>query len=145
MRSSSADALTALATRETGTTGTAGTSGTTGTARRLADRAGWTRLGAAVLLGMVAAVGPVIGQTSAQFTDTSEVALVSVGTPDDFASPTPSATPDGTTASTTDPGTGSSPTVGAEDPTTLARPSAGPGHDGPSPVLQRPRTAPFAR
>jgi len=132
MRSSSADAR---------TTGPAGAGVAT---RRLADRAGWTRLGVAVLLGLVATVGPVIGRTSAQFTDTTEVALVSVGTPDDFASPTPSATPDGTTG-TTDPGTGSSTTDGSDDPTTPARPTAGPDRNGPSPVLQRPRTAPFAR
>ncbi|GIG23707.1 hypothetical protein Cch01nite_44310 [Cellulomonas chitinilytica] len=121
-------------------------------APRLTDRAGWTRLGAAVLLGLVAAVGPVVGHTSAQFTDTSEVGLGTVGTPDDFASPTPGATP-GTGQPTAGPGSGSDdPTAGGtDDPsTTPARPSAGPdrtGPDrtGPTPNHQRPRTAPCAR
>ena len=116
-------------------------------APRLADRAGWTRLGVAVLLGVVAAAAPVVGQTSAQFTDTSEVALVSVGTPDDFASPTPSASPDGTDGATSTPGTPATDgTDGVDGPAAApARPSDGPGPTGPSPLNLRPRIAPWAR
>jgi hypothetical protein len=91
----------------------------------LADRAGWTRLGAAVLLGLVAAAGPVVGHTSAQFTDTDEVAVVTVGTPDDFGTPVPALEQPGEPASARVPG-------GPPDPasTEPSGPSAWPGPDG---------------
>jgi|GEM_PF-1269546 len=113
----------------------------------LADRAGWTRLGVAVLLGLVAAAGPVVGRTSAQFTDTDEVAVVTVGTPDDFANPTPgptssptsgptSGTTTGDTSESTSGSTGSGPSrpePGSPSDATPAGPAAGPGGHGPRP------------
>ncbi|MGY4645378.1 hypothetical protein [Cellulomonas sp. URHB0016] len=120
------------------------------------DRAGWTRLGAAVLLGLVAAVGPLVGSTSAQFTDTDEVGVVSVTTPDDFTDPTPSPTsgptsrvpsgpmPATPSAPAAGPGTGPAarPGVGpAPDPRSvlLPRPGPGPAPDGPAPLHHDPR------
>jgi hypothetical protein len=109
----------------------------------LADRAGWVRLAAAVLLGLVAAAGPIVGRTSAQFTDTDEVTVATVGTPDQFA-PTPTPTPtqgqpaDGSAA----PGSELAPD-GADGPDGSSVAPAGrpgwPDRDGPWSSQHRPR------
>jgi len=55
-----------------------------------ADRAGWVRLAVVVAFAAAALIGPLVGSTSAQLTDSTQVGVtITVPPPDPPAAPTP--------------------------------------------------------